>query len=92
MKQALLNNMRRVRIAQASIRKSLKLQEAENQIIRANITNAWNDRSRDHETSVWCEQLAAGRNAVRGYQIALHELKQNVRTYNKRYDRIMRRQ
>ena len=87
-----LEQMRKIRIAQVAVRKSLKIQEETNQNFRKNITEAWDDRTRDYEVKNLAEQLAAGRKLVRGYQAALHELKANIRVYNKRYDRSLRHQ
>ena len=91
MKKA-LEQMRRIRVAQVAVKASLKSQEAINQSYRSLITEAWDDRTRDEQVKEWSGCLATGRKLVRGYQAALHELKANIRTYNKRYDRSLRRQ
>lgn len=82
-----LKKMGELRIAQVGLRKNLQKYEESNKVIRAKITPLWDDKTKDEEVSALAKELNKGRAVVRSTQIALHEIKRNLRMYNKVYDR-----
>ena len=86
-----LKRMGELRIAQMGLRKNLQKYENNNKAIREKITPLWDDKAKDEEVSALARELTIGRAVVRSTQIALHELKHNMRMYNKVYDRKQRK-
>lgn len=82
-----LKKMGELRIAQVGLRKNLQNYEESNKAIRAKITPLWDDKTKDEEVSALANELKKGRAIVRSTQIALHEIKRNIRMCNKVYDR-----
>jgi hypothetical protein len=82
-----LKIMNELRIAQVGLRKNLQKYEDNNKAVRAKITPLWDDKTKDEEVTELSKELTRGRSLVRAMQIALREIKHNIRTYNKVYDR-----
>lgn len=83
-----LIKMQEIRKAQIALRKKLKYNEDTNKDLRRRMGAMWGDESKKVELSALSGLLIGNRLSVRALQIALRELKRNLRTYNKQYDNI----
>lgn len=81
-----LIKMRDIPHASNCIKAILKLEEAENKYIREQITLKWGDKTQDETVAELGQRLNRGRARVRGYQVALHELKRSLKHHNQCYD------
>ena len=74
-------------MAQIAIRGELNEVENHNKTLRAELAPIWQDATKRDAVKALSNSLVKGRCKVRAYQLALKDMKQRVRKYNKEYDK-----